>query len=132
MTLQEFKNDGCFYVRVKDHKTTHGPADVVFNLSLHKYTQIFIEKLRNTLLDVNTNEDAPVFITWNQRMMTSSHVGAQVGSCWEKVFGKESSVGKATAFRKAGVFAVHEHNEELQGWQTLLFISSPQPTVITC
>jgi cytidylate kinase len=51
LTFQEFKNsteeDGCFLVRVKDHKTLtmHGLANVVFNSSLHKYIQIFIERI---------------------------------------------------------------------------------------
>ena len=121
MTLQEFERatleDECFVVRVKNHKTlcSHGPANVVLNKSLHRYTKIFIEKFRNQLPGVRTDGDAPVFITWKQGKMTSSQVGAQMGSCWGKVFGKETSTGGATAFRKAAVSAVHQSNKDLRG-----------------
>ena len=121
MTLKEIERanleDECFVVRVKNHKTLypHGPVNVVFDRSLHKYTEIFIRKFRNSLEDVNTAGDAPVFITWNQGKMTSSQVGAQIGSCWSKVFRKDLSSGGATAFRKVAVSAVHECNEDLRG-----------------
>lgn len=120
MTLQEFEKateeDECFVVRVKNHKTltTHGPVNLVFS-SLYRYTKIFIEKFRNNLPDVSTVGDVPVFITWNQGKMSSSQVGAQIGSCWGKVFGKRASIGGATAFRKAAVSAVHECQEDLRG-----------------
>lgn len=121
MTLRQFeeatKEDECFVVRVKDHKmfTTHGPVNVVFTASLYKYTQIFIKNFRNCLGDVSIDGDSPVFLSVNQRKMMSSQVGAQIGSCWGKVFGKETSLGGATAFRKAAVSAVHESNEEMRG-----------------
>ena len=121
MTLQEFeratKEDGCAVVRVHNHKTlfSHGPVNVVLDQSLHRYTAIFIEKFRNRIEGTTTDGNAPVFVTWNQGGMTSSHVGAQIGSCWGKVFGREISSGGATAFRKAAVSAVHQGNEELRG-----------------
>ena len=88
MTLQEFERvtleDECFVVRVKNHKTlcSHGPANVVLNKSLYRYTKIFIEKFRNQLPGVRADGDAPIFITWKQGKMTLSQVGAQMGSCW--------------------------------------------------
>lgn len=121
MTLREFeqasKDDDCFIIRVKDHKTftTHGPVNVVFNASLYQYTKIFIEKFRNELDGVNTDGDSAVFLSVNQKKLTSSQVGSQIGSCWGKVFGRETSLGGATAFRKAAVSAVHECREDMRG-----------------
>ena len=121
MTLGEFqaaaREDGCFVVSVKDHKTftKHGPVDVVFTASLHKYTEIFIDKFRNRLQDASTDVHSTVFPTLNGRKMLSSQVGTQIGVCWGKVFGKETSSGGATAFRKAAVSAVHECNEQMRG-----------------
>ena len=120
MTLREFKQankkDDCFIVRVKDHKTftKHGPVNVVFNATLHQYTEIFIVKFRNRLNDVNTTGESAVFLSVTKKKLTSSQVGAQIGSCWGKVFGRETSSGGATAFRKAAVSAVHEQREEMR------------------
>lgn len=120
MTLGEFnkgtKEDECFVVRVKDHKTftTHGPVNIVLESVLFKYVSIFIEKFRNQLDGVSTDANAPIFMTWNNGKMKSSQVGAQIGSCWGKVFGKDTSLGGATAFRKAAVSAVHECNENMR------------------
>ena len=116
MTLGELnkgtKEDECFVVRVKDHKTftTHGPVNIVLESVLFKYVSIFIEKFKNQLDGVSTDANAPVFMTWNNGKMKSSQVGAQIGSCWGKVFSKDTSLGGATAFRKAAVSAVHECN----------------------
>ena len=120
MTLQEFeqasKNDDCFIVRMKDHKTftAHGPVNVIFNATLHQYTHIFITRFRNELDGVNTIGDSAVFLSVTQKKLTSSQVGSQIGSCWGKVFGRETSSGGATAFRKAAVSAVHEHREDMR------------------
>ena len=120
MTLKEFeqarKADECVTVFVKDHKTftKHGPVNVVFNATLHQYTQIFIAKFRNRLNGVNISGESALFLTVNGKKLTSSQVGAQIGSCWGKVFGKETSSGGATAFRKAAVSAVHEQREEMR------------------
>ena len=121
MTLGEFEaateEDGCFVVRVKEHKTftTHGPVNVVFTASLHRYTKIFVAKFRNSLGDVSTDACSPLFLSTNQSKMHSSQVGAQIGACWGKVFGKKTSAGGATSFRKAAVPAVHERKEEMRG-----------------
>ena len=55
------------------------------------------------------------FLSFTGTSLDSSQVGAQIGSCWGKVFGKQASMGGATAFRKAAVSAVHESNEEMRG-----------------
>lgn len=121
MTLLEFgqatKEDGCYVVRVKDHKTftTHGPVNVVFSAFLYNYTQIFIEKFRNTMEGVSSDGHSFVFLSANLRKLSSSQVGCQIGSCWGKVFGKGTTSGGATAFRKAAVSAVNEHNEDMRG-----------------
>jgi hypothetical protein len=121
ITLQEFENahkeDGCFVAKVKNHKTftTHGPVNLVFTPSLHRYIHIYIAKFRNRLGNVDTDANAPLFLSWNRSKMKSSQVGTQIGSCWGKVFGKKTSSGGATAFRKAAVSAVHESNEDLRG-----------------
>ena len=120
MTLDEFKNvkeeDGCFVAKVKNHKTftTHGLVHLVFSVTLYKYVEIYITRFRNKLGDVDKDGKAPVFLTWSQCKMQSSQVGAQIGSCWGKVFGKESPFGGATAFRKAAVSAVHDTNEDMR------------------
>ena len=120
MTLRQFeqasKDDDCFVVRVKDHKTfaTHGPVSAVFNASLYQYTQIFVNKFRNQLDGVNTSGDSAVFLSVTGKKLTSSQVGSQIGSCWGKVFGMETSSGGATAFRKAAVSAVHEYREDMR------------------
>ena len=120
MTLDEFKNveedDGCFVAKVKNHKTftTHGPVHLVFSHTLYKYVQIYIRQFRNKLGGVDKDGKAPVFLAWSKSKMKSSQVGTQIGSCWGKVFGKESSSGGATAFRKAAVSAVHGTNKDLR------------------
>ena len=120
MTLKEFeqarKDEDCIIVFVKDHKTftKHGPVNVVFNATLYQYTQIFVAKFRNQLNGVNVSGESALFLTVSGKKLTSSQVGSQIGSCWGKVFGRETSSGGATAFRKAAVSAVHEQREEMR------------------
>ena len=120
MTLAEFnkaqKEDGSFVVKVKNHKTftSHGPAAVVMSPMIHKWMKIYVSNIRNKLDNVDTGPKSYVFFTWTQKKMHSSHVGAQINSIWEKVFGKDCSSGGATAFRKAAVSAVQEHSEGLR------------------
>ena len=67
--------------------------------------------------------------------MTSSQIGAQIDSCWGKVFGKEASSGGATAFRKAVVSAVQEFQQEIieTTWPTLWSTTGkPQTVSIHC
>ncbi len=54
--------------------------------------------------------------------MTSSQIGAQIDSCWGKVFGKEASSGGATAFRKAVVSAVQEFQQEIRDYLANLMV----------
>lgn len=128
MTLGEFEaatdEDGCF---VKEHKTftTHGPVNVVFTASLHRYTKIFVAKFRNSLGDVSTGARSPLFLSTNQSKMHTSQVGAQIGACWGKVFGKKASAGGAPSFRKAAVSAVHERKEEMRGDLANLMVHKP-------
>lgn len=120
MTLDEFKNasleDDCYVVHVKKHKTftTHGPVNMVFSSTLYKYVELFISKMRNRLPDVDLASKHTVFLTWKGCEMDSSHVGAQIGACWGKVFGKDAAIGGATSFRKAAVSAVQESNKEMR------------------
>ncbi|CAB4029523.1 Hypothetical predicted protein [Paramuricea clavata] len=121
MTLEEFQNahqDGDDYVvKVKKHKTftTHGPAHIVMPTAIYMWLGIFVSNFRNKLGEVDKGDNAPVFLSWNLHPVNSSHIGKQMGSCWGKVFGKEASGGGATAFRKAAVSAVQEHDEEARG-----------------
>ena len=89
-------------------------AHVVGSPSIYKWIEIFIQKFRKQLGEVYTTNTAPVFLTTSQRKMHSSHIGAQIDSCWGKVFGKAASSGGATAFRKAVVSAVQEFQEEIR------------------
>lgn len=117
MTLAEYKkackDEDDLVVNVKKHKTftTHGPAHIVMSSTIYEWVGIFITQLRNKLGDVDLDDTATVFISWNVRAMDSSHIGKQIGSCWGKVFGKEAAGGGAT-FRKAAVSAMQEHDEE--------------------
>ncbi|CAB3991928.1 Neurofilament medium polypeptide [Paramuricea clavata] len=121
MTLAEFNNatkqDDCIVVHVKKHKTftTHRPAHIVLSSSLCEYVKIFIERFRNALPEVLCSSQSIVFLRFTGTALDSSQFGAQIGSCWGKVFGKEASMGGATAFRKAAVSTVHESNEEMRG-----------------
>ena len=121
MTLDEFgnctKEQDRFVVRVKKHKTfsTHGPVNLVLTSSLHEYLKIFISKFRNQIPAVETMPTSTIFVSWRGVPLDSSQVGAQIGSCWGKVFGKEASTGGATSFRKAAVSAVHEADKEMRG-----------------
>lgn len=89
-------------------------AHVVCSPSIYKWMEIFIQKFRKQLGEVDTTNTAPVFLTTSQRKMHSSHIGAQIDSCWGKVFVKAASSGGATAFRKAVVSAVQEFQEEIR------------------
>ena len=93
----------------------HGPVNLVFSPFLYQYVKIYIAKYRNRLGDVDQNGNSTVFLSWNKGKMTSAQVGIQIGSCWGKVFGKDTSSGGATAFRKAAVSTGHESNEDLLG-----------------
>ena len=121
MTLQEFnqasQEEGCYVVRVKNHKTytTHGPVNLVLNPTLYKYVEIFITKMRNNIPDVDLGNKTTVFLSWRGCKMDSSHVGGQIGSFWSKEFGKAASTGGATSFRKAAVSAVHQKNKQIRG-----------------
>ena len=116
MTLSEFnkakQEDSCFVVQVKKHKTfaTHGPASVVMTPSVHQWMLIFICKFRSSLENASNEGTAQVFLALSGRPMKASDVGSQIGSCWEKVFGKGLGAGGATAFRKAVVSAVHRND----------------------
>ena len=116
MTLSEFnkakQEDGCFVVQVKKHKTftAHGPASVVMTPSVHQWMLIFICKFRSSVENASNEGTAEVFLALSGRPMKASDVGSQIGSCWEKVFGKGSGAGGATAFRKAVVSAVHRND----------------------
>ena len=120
MMLAEFNNaqkeDGSFVVKVKNHKTftSHGPAAVVMSPMIHKWMKIDVSNIRNKLDNVDTGPKSYIFLTWTQKKMHSSHVGAQINSIWGKVFGKDCSSGGATAFRKAAVSAVQEHSKGLR------------------
>ena len=81
---------------------------------MYEWLGIFINKFRNQLGDVDTKNPAPVFLTWSLRKMTSSQIGAQIDSCWRKVFGKDATSGGATAFRKAVVSAAQEFQQEIR------------------
>ena len=92
LTLGEFnkaeKDGSDFIVKVKRHKTftSHGPAHLILASSIYKWLQIFITRFRNRLGDnMSTDDNEPVFLTWNHQPMHSSHVGKQIGSCWGKV-----------------------------------------------
>ena len=61
---------------------------------------------------VCTEGHSTVFLSVFLKKMTSSHVGCQIGSCWGKVFGKDTISGGATAFCEAAVSAV---NEDMRG-----------------
>ena len=121
MTLDEFNNctkqQDRFVVRVKKHKTftTHGPVNLVLTSTLHEYLSIFITIFRNQIPAVEKTQQSTVLVSWRGVPLDSSQVGAQIGSCWGKVFGKRASTGGATSFRKAAVSAVHESNKELRG-----------------
>ena len=72
-----------------------------------------------------TDVRSPLFLSKNQSKMHSSQVGAQIGACWGKVFGKKTSAGGATSFRKAAVSAVHERKEEMRGDLATLMVHKP-------
>ena len=120
MTLGEFrlaeKHGDDYLILVKKHKTfaAHGPANIVCSPSMYEWLGIFINKFRNQLGDVDAKNAAPVFLTWSLRKMTSSQIGAQIDSCWRKVFGKDATSGGATAFRKAVVSAAEEFQQEIR------------------
>ena len=113
MTLSEFnkakQEDSCFVVQVKKHKTfgKYGPASVVMTVSVYQWMQIFISQFRSSLDNAPNEGTTQVFLALSGKPMKASDVGSQIGSCWEKVFGKGSGAGGATAFRKAVVSAVH-------------------------
>ena len=137
MTLGEFgqakkSDEGDEYsVWVMDHKTfdSHGPSPVVLSQSIFKWMEIFIFQMRNRLSDVDTTNAAPVFLSWSQKKMHSSHIGVQINSCWGKVFGKDAACGGATAFRKAVVSAVNEFNQEIR--EDLATLMAHKKTVLS-
>ena len=116
MTVSKFnrakQEDSCFVVQVKKHKTftAHGPASVVMTPSVYQWMLIFICKFRSSVENASNEGYSPSILALNGRPMKAYDVGSQIGSSWEKVFGKRSDAGGATAFRKAVVSAVHRND----------------------
>lgn len=117
MTVREFNNaqslDNNFVIKVKKHKTfsTHGSVNLILTPTLHNWMKIYISKFRFPVANMTCKDGEPVFLTWSNRRMDSSHIGNQINSSWGKVFGKEGAVGGATAFRKAAVSVVHRDDK---------------------
>ena len=85
----------------------HGPVNLVLTSTLHNWMKIFTSKFRFSVADMTCKDGEPVFLTWSNRRMDSSHIGSHINRSWGKVFGKDRAVGGATAFRKPAVSAVY-------------------------
>ena len=93
MTLEEFRDaehqkDGVV-VSVKKHKTDYkGPAFVSFGHSLYRYTNDYVENVRNKLPGIGTKNKDAVFVSFSGLSMTSNMITMQMNSMWKRIFGK--------------------------------------------
>lgn len=86
-------------VNVFEHKTVHihGPAQVVFNPTLHSWINIYLRNVRSCVL--NAANASHLFLSWNGEKMASSQITMCAKSIWKKA-GFEGVVS-STALRKA-------------------------------
>ena len=122
MTLKEFDNaefqqsDCSSIIFVHEHKTSYnGPAMLSLSATLMEHLTVFVEKVRNKVPDMSTNENHPVFISWSGRQMAVSMVAQQLNMFW-----KHSTLQNlehrmtANRLRKMTVSVVHTNAPELK------------------
>ncbi|XP_031551744.1 uncharacterized protein LOC116289014 [Actinia tenebrosa] len=113
MQLTEFergqKEQDQIVVDVFEHKTVHihGPAQVVFDPTLHSWVNIFLRNVSSCL--PNAANASQLFLSWNGEKMTSGQITMCVKSVWKKA-GLEGVVS-ATAMRKAAVTVTCDNKE---------------------
>jgi len=118
MTLKEFKQAietsyGSYQVSVKDHKTKYnGPALIMFSSHEFNECSVYISFIRNRLPGIDMSDDAPVFVSWSGRKMSSSLVGEQFSSFFQRatlhnLVDRKNRHLTTTLVRKSFVSKVH-------------------------
>ena len=125
MTLKKFKNatisnEGVHMVSVKEHKTssTSGHRVICFSKNLYKECLTYVE-MRNLLPDIGISPSDPVFVSWAGRSMSSSLIGDQFASFFQRATAcnlveRQSRKITATLVRKSFVSKVHTEIPELK------------------
>ena len=72
--------------------------------------EILILKFCNAFGE-NCDDAVQAFLMWRGRPMHSSQIGCRIGTCWGKVFGRDTATGGVPAFCKAAVSAVNQDDE---------------------
>lgn len=66
---------GSYQVSVKDRNTKYnGPALIMFSSHGFYECSVYISFIRNRLPGIDMSDDAPVFVSWSRRKMSSSLV----------------------------------------------------------
>ena len=122
MTLAEFKagissEHGNWQVSVKDHKTKYkGPAVLTFTNLEYDECTIYISRICNRLPGIN--ELSPVFVSWYGKKMSSSLLGDQFASFFQRATEHNliarRNRSKYSYFRKTFVSKVHSEKPELK------------------
>lgn len=125
MTFGEFQAgiksiQGNWQVSVKDHKTKYkGPAVLTFSNFEYEECSIYIARIRNRLAGIDYSTTAPVFVSWNGRKMSSSLLGDQLTSFFQRatqynLVSRRNCHITATLVRKSLVSKVHGEKPELK------------------
>ncbi len=98
---------------VYDHKTlsTSGPAVLCIPLIMFNYLNIFITQIRAPVMRITKAITNNVFITFTGQALSTSGVGDQMSSFWEKATGKTMN---ASLMRKSCVSIVHSSLPEFK------------------
>ena len=125
MTLKEFKNatislEGVHMVSIKEHKTssTSWHRVICFSKNLYKEYLHYVE-MQNLLPGIGVSPSDPVFVSWAGRAMSSSLIGDQFASFFQRATAcnlveRQSRKVTATLVRKSFVSKVHTEIPELK------------------
>ena len=103
-------NDGCYTVRVINHKTDYmGLANIEFNAKLYDQIKSYLQYLHNSLTGVSTVESATFFTSWVGGKMDSSLVCTQLISFWKRIQGKTGRCINSTVVHKFTTTSIHEN-----------------------
>ena len=122
MTLQEYNGtevqpDGSYIITVKKHKTasTAGPAMLSITDIIMRHLKLFVERVRNQLPDIRTDNAAPVFASWGGNLMDTSLVCSAFNTFWKNCLNLDMERRITTTLcRKMTVTTVHQNAPDLR------------------
>ena len=105
----------CYIVEVPEHKTflTHGSARICLDEELHKYYQLYLNKIRNVILSSCGNIWAKhFFLSWTGKKLKTNEVNKSLKAIWGEA-GLKSNIGSSLV-RRTVTTEAYQH-EDIKG-----------------